>query len=491
MKLSHVLPRTLTLVLLLSVVVMGCNTPTPVPTSQPVAVADTATAVAPADTATSVVEPTATIEPATATPTEVPHTATPTKAPPTATPTKAPPTATPTTAPPTPTTAPSATPTTAPASGKPQAVPKSTMNVRAGPGVNFPVIGSATAGKPYEITGKNPEGSWYQICCIGDAKGWLSASLVTVQGDPATIAVADDIPTPEPTATTAPTATPDPNATATPTTAPAAGGGATGGPSRGMLLYSVANMGDQRWELWEYNFASKASRKLFDWRTEVQFSPNYGQIAYFAWPGAVGGNRDQVGIWVMNADYSNERLVIPGGAAYPSFSPDGSRLAVTGDGIYVVKTDLSDVKRISDGEYPAWSPNSNWIAHRECVSGACGIYMTDPDSGAQQRLTSGGSDGQPAWSPNGQQLAYISQDDGNFEIYRINADGSNKVRLTNSATSDGLPVWSPDGKWIAFRSDRDGGWGIYVMRSDGSNVIKIASADVLPVWFFEKMAWRP
>jgi Tol biopolymer transport system component len=65
------------------------------------------------------------------------------------------------------------------------------------------------------------------------------------------------------------------------------------------------------------------------------------------------------------------------------------------------------------------------------------------------------------------------------------------VRLTNDAHSDGLPIWSPDGGWIAFRSDRSGAWAIYATRPDGSDVRKIVDAAVLPVWFFEKMAWRP
>ena len=55
-----------------------------------------------------------------------------------------------------------------------------------------------------------------------------------------------------------------------------------------MLLYSVLNRDADRWELWEYNFATAKSRFLKEWRTEVAFSPDYKQVVYFAWPGAGG-----------------------------------------------------------------------------------------------------------------------------------------------------------------------------------------------------------
>jgi TolB protein len=348
------------------------------------------------------------------------------------------------------------------------------MNVRSGPGTDYPVVASATAGTSYEIVGQNEDGTWWQVCCFDqEAPGWLAASLVNVLGDSSGVAVVEDIPE-------------QPVAAAPSTTSGAGSGGAL--PS-GILIYSVANLDAEKWELWEYNFSTGQSRWLFDWRTEVAYSPDYSQIAYFAWPPAAGG--ENTGVWIMGADYSGERMVIPGGAAYPSWSPDGGRLVLQGGpDMYIVTADGSSGWKMTTGEYPAWAPNSNWIAHRACVGGGCGIYVTNPDTGDQRRLTSGGSDGQPAWSPNGQQIAYISQDHGNFEIYRINLDGSNKVRLTSSGTSDGLPVWSPDGQWIAFRSDRDGQWAVYIMRSDGSNVRKIVDAPVLPLWFFEKMGWR-
>jgi hypothetical protein len=266
--------------------------------------------------------PTATPVPPTATP--APPTATP--EPPTATPeppTPTPKPATPTPIPPTPTPLP---PTPEPET--PQAVASRAMNVRGGPGTDFAVLASASAGDSFDISGKNEDGSWYQICCFAEEQpGWVSASLVTVEGDVAAIEVAADIPEPPPTATPAPTATPGPTSAAPTASAPPSGGGLSG-----TLIYSVANLDAGRWELWEINLASGANRKIFDWRTEVDFSPNYSQIAFFAWP----PSGLEPGVWIMKADYTGERLVIPAGAAYPSFSSDSSRLALTGDGVYII-----------------------------------------------------------------------------------------------------------------------------------------------------------
>ena len=402
-------------------------------------------------------------------PTDTPAPPTNTPAPPTDTP--APPTATP--APPTdtPTIPPTDTPApVTPTSEAPQAAVKGqTINVRDGPGTAFLVIASANQTESFEVVGRNEASDWLQICCFKGVSGWVSAELVEVTGDVAALTVPEDMPTPPP--------TPTPGAAAKP-----------GGGLRGVLLYSVANMDADRWELWQYNFASGENKFLKEWRTEVAFSHDYKQVVYFAWPAAMG---DKPGIYVANPDLSGERLVILGGE-YPSLSPGGDRLSAQGgDTMYILNSDGSGLHPIDAGEYPAWSPVDNWIAHRGCYGADCGLWLTHADRGERQRLTTGGGDGQPAWSPNGQQLAYISKDDGNFELYRINRDGSNKVRLTNEPHSDGLPVWSPDGGWIAFRSDRSGQWAIYVMRSDGSDVRKVIDANVLQYWFWEKMAWRP
>ena len=117
------------------------------------------------------------------------------------------PTATPTPAPTdTPTPIPTSTPTPTATSTSPTVSINRTMNVRAGPGTNYSVIGQATAGAEYPISGKNPAGGWWQII-YGGQYGWVYAPLVTAT-NPELVQIAPAIPTPA--ATPVPTATPVP-----------------------------------------------------------------------------------------------------------------------------------------------------------------------------------------------------------------------------------------------------------------------------------------
>lgn len=92
---------------------------------------------------------------------------------PTPTPT---PTATPT-ATPTPTPTPTSTPTPTP-------VPHvrvrldlvQRVNVRSGPGMDFPVIAQAAPGARFTLVGE--EGGWTQVCCVGDVRGWIRSDLL-------------------------------------------------------------------------------------------------------------------------------------------------------------------------------------------------------------------------------------------------------------------------------------------------------------------------
>ncbi|MCB0183413.1 MAG: PD40 domain-containing protein [Caldilineaceae bacterium] len=400
-----------------------------------------------------------------------------------------------------PTPAPTVVPTTAPAAeaagGVIVTISRSRVNLRGGPGTNYAVVGGASQGEQFPVTGRNGAGDWYMIQRADGSNAWVSASIVRVTGDAQSVATADAA---APATSNAPAQTtsdaPAPTATPAPAAAPATNTNTVSsslprGVAAGRLLYSVANDDAKRWELWEYDFGAQSSTKVADWRTEVDISNDGRQIVYFAWPGDAG---EKAGIWIMDADFTNNRLLIPGGA-YPSFNPGGDRLVVDGPNttMYLINSDGGGLRPLASGEYPAWSPVDNRIVHRDCVGGSCGLWVIDANSNdptARQRITTGGSDGQPSWSPDGKRIAYISKEDGNFEVYVVNSDGTNPVRVTSDPASDGLPVWSPDGRWLAFRSDRGGSWAIYIVRPDGSDLHKVVDADVLDYWFFEKMIWR-
>lgn len=72
------------------------------------------------------------------------------------------------------------------------------MNVRGGPGTNYNIIGAASAGERYPVTGRNDAGDWWQISYQGQ-NGWVFNDLVTAQNTGG-VAVAVNIPAPPPVA---------------------------------------------------------------------------------------------------------------------------------------------------------------------------------------------------------------------------------------------------------------------------------------------------
>jgi uncharacterized protein YraI len=114
--------------------------------------------------------------------------------------------------------------TVTPAAEPPTATPNTvarltatqTVNVRRGPGTNYPVIGRLDAGQAYPVTGKNARGDWYQFDLNGQP-GWVIANLVSISSDPTAIQVAQNIPA---VPTARPTARPQPRPTSPPAPAP-------------------------------------------------------------------------------------------------------------------------------------------------------------------------------------------------------------------------------------------------------------------------------
>lgn len=131
----------------------------------------------------------------------------------------------------------------------PMARVRNSINVRSGPGTNYPVIAGLEADARVEIVGRNATSDWLHVAYATGSTGWLSAPLVEVEGDATLIALVTDIPTPPPTATPAPaTSTPSvppvdaPADSATATSAPPA-------PATGQAEFRV--IGKRLWDVYE------------------------------------------------------------------------------------------------------------------------------------------------------------------------------------------------------------------------------------------------
>lgn len=83
-------------------------------------------------------------------------------------------------------------------------------NVRTGPGVNYPVIGSIKAGDTAPVVGRDAFGGWFVISYSGGfgGQGWISGQVTTYNGDKSQLPVVAAPPPPAPTATPKPAGNP-------------------------------------------------------------------------------------------------------------------------------------------------------------------------------------------------------------------------------------------------------------------------------------------
>ena len=210
-------------------------------------------------------------------------------------------------------------------------------------------------------------------------------------------------------------------------------------------------------------------------RVVPAWSPDGTRVAFTGPDGRVS---------VVGADGSNPRGVLDGPADSVAWSPDGQRLAVgisgAAPGLWAVEVDGSNARMVFSSGAPlseAWSPDSRTLAFVAAQPGRLPsntLYVVTPEGtvrGLGLVAPSRAPDqfAAPSWAPDGRHVAYSTT----FGISIFDSVGAGSFAVTEGSD----PAWSPDGSTIAFRHsgpcfDRS---GIAVVAPDGSSWRKLTN----------------
>jgi WD40 repeat protein len=159
-----------------------------------------------------------------------------------------------------------------------------------------------------------------------------------------------------------------------------------------------------------------------------------------------------------------------------AFSPDGNTIAVfakreRGRSLMLLDAVNGGVRRIIDmdeieqQQAPSFSPDGKRVAFSGNKDGKFDIFVLDLEKDTITRLTDDEIfDGAPSFSPDGKSLVMISVVGAaaHGKVFRMDLDKPGvRIPVTTGDTNENDPIYSQDGKRIYYTSDRGGRENIY------------------------------
>jgi Tol biopolymer transport system component/DNA-binding winged helix-turn-helix (wHTH) protein len=167
----------------------------------------------------------------------------------------------------------------------------------------------------------------------------------------------------------------------------------------------------------------------------------------------------------------------------PALSPNGDVLLFARNGdvgtagrfeLYSKRLDSERLLHITstpaEALYPTWAPDGSRIAFARQTDHDGGIYLAAPTGGSERLLVSASFLSEPfmqlSWSPDGHEIAYGAQGSEGWSFIHLVDLADAKTHLLDrpqGCADAGLPAFSPDGRSLAFAcGSSSGAFGVYI-----------------------------
>ncbi len=365
------------------------------------------------------------------------------------------------------------------------------VNVRAGPGTYYPVIGQVAGGMTVEVLDVSPNGEWLLVAlpALSGRDVWIYRGLVdavlevpwqmgenrpgvALPVDPGQLL--DPVPLLPETFDDTFSAAWSPDG------------------RRIVFVHEDFDQTEHR-DLYVLNLESNSITRLTDREANdilPHWSPDGSQILFTSQYQDNGGALE-ADLYLVSADGSG-LAQLSNGSAYEwggVWSPDGGQVAFLSarsgvEELYRMNVDGSGLSRLTNGQGtiqdPQWSPDGTALifsATSESEAGAV-IYLILSTGTQGGILTSGHS---PRWAPDGTRILFQRDDN----LFILDVTSRQEVQLTNSPAVEAGAAWSPDGAQIVFHADNAGDYDLFLINADGSGLRRLAHPgqdDLFPAW---------
>ena len=191
--------------------------------------------------------------------------------------------------------------------------------------------------------------------------------------------------------------------------------------------------------------------------------------------------RAKSNIYIKDPFESKQRWIDEG--EYPTWSPDGSRLAYC----TTIGTNYGQIRIVNaDGKgkhqlthlktgvcYPEWSPDGKEMVITVFEGTSTSLAVVDENGTILREL---GPGSEAHWSPDGKQLLFLRplpHTQIGSSIWIMRADGSNAREILQDGSHSVQTSWLSNGSGILFSSEREGLSSIFTVDLEGKKIRKI------------------